>query len=75
MGMGARFEERVNLAIEREAKRVWEQRLRASQADIAACEAELKQRKELIAGLEKTLARRKAVATARAADFKKPRPR
>ena len=61
---GRRFEERMNLAIEREMKRVWQARLRSRKADIAACEAELKQRKEAIAALEALLEERKEAAAA-----------
>lgn len=64
---GPRFERRVNLFIEREAKRVIEARLKRNKMDIGECETELKQRKKLIVALEAALKRRKtAVANVQA---------
>jgi hypothetical protein len=61
-GYGRHFEERINRAIERETKRVWEAKLKNSKADISACEAEVKQRKEALAKLEAALEKRKTIA-------------
>jgi hypothetical protein len=71
---GRAFEERVNLLIEREAKRISEAKLKRNTLDIRACEAELKQRKELIEALETALQRRKAAAVNWEANLKNWRP-
>jgi hypothetical protein len=71
---GFRFEERVNLFIEREAKRVFEARLKRNKVDVRACEAELKQRKELIGALEAALKRRKAAVINGEANLKNWKP-
>jgi uncharacterized protein DUF6968 len=69
-GYGPRFEARVNLHIEREMSRIWKTRLKNRKADIAACEAEVKQRRMILAGLESMLVRRKAFAADWEAELK-----
>jgi hypothetical protein len=71
---GRQFEARINLVIEREAKRVWKRRLKARKADLAEHETELKQREEVIAALRSTLERQKAVANNWDEDLKKWKP-
>jgi phage baseplate assembly protein W len=60
-GMGPRFEQRIDIALERESRRVWEARFKNRKADIDACEKELKQRGKILAGLQASLERRKTV--------------
>jgi hypothetical protein len=71
---GPRFEARVNLAIERESKRYFQRILKTRKANIAAFEAEVRQRREVLAMLETALERRKAGAAAWEANLKKWRP-
>jgi hypothetical protein len=61
MGMGPRFEQRIEIALERESRRVWEARFKNRKADVEACDAELKQRRNILAGMQVSLERRKAV--------------
>jgi len=74
MHQGPRFEARVNLAIERESKRYFQGILKTRKANIAAFEAEVGQRREVLAMLETALERRKAGAAAWEANLKKWRP-
>lgn len=60
-GMGRRFEQRVELALERESRRVWQGRFKNRKADIDACEEELKQRNKILVGLQAALETRKAI--------------
>ena len=59
MFQGPRFEARVNLAIEREFKRNSQSLLRNRKANFSAFEAEVKERRELLAVQEETLAKLK----------------
>lgn len=68
---GPRFEARINLAIERESKRYYQRILNGRKADIAALEAEVEQRRELLGILENRLKSRKAGAAKWEADLKK----
>jgi hypothetical protein len=71
---GPRFEARVNLAIERESKRDFQRILKTRKANIGEFEAEIRQRREVLAMLESALERRKAGAAAWEADLKKWKP-
>ena len=71
---GPRFEARVNLAIERESKRDWQRILKTRKANIAAFEAEIRERREVLAMLEAALERRKVAAAAWEGDLKKWKP-
>lgn len=71
---GPHFEARVNLAIERESKRDFQRILKTRKANIAAFEAEIGERREVLAMLESALERRKAGAAAWEADLKKWKP-
>ena len=57
---GPRLEARVNVAIEREYKGYYQRILRNRKANIAAFEAEVKERRDTLVLLENLLARRKA---------------
>jgi uncharacterized protein DUF6968 len=57
---GPRFEARINLAIERESKRYYQRILNGRKADLAALEAEVEQRRELLGILENRLRSREA---------------
>lgn len=74
MHQGPRFEARVNLAIERESKRYFQGRLKTRKANIAAFEAEIRQRREVLGMLEAVLERRKAGVAAWEDDLKKWKP-
>ena len=71
---GPRFEARVNLAIERESKRDYQRILKTRKANIAAFEAEIRERREVLAMLEAALERRKAGTATWEADLKKWKP-
>jgi hypothetical protein len=60
-GMGPRFEQRIDIALESESRRVWEARFKNRKADTDACEKELEQRGKILAGMHGALERRKAV--------------
>lgn len=62
-GMGPRFEQLVELAIDRESRLVWDARFKNRKVDLYACEGELRQRNEILVGLQAALERRKAVLT------------
>ncbi len=64
----------MNLAIERESKRYFQRILKTRKANIAAFEAEVRQRREVLAMLETALERRKAGAAAWEANLKKWKP-
>lgn len=72
--LGPLAEARINVAVEREAKRFFQRILDSRKANIAAYEAELKERREVLAVMEAALARRKAGAAAWQADLKKWKP-
>ena len=67
---GPRFEARVNQAIERESKSYYQRILKTRKANIAAFEAEIRQRREVLAMLEAALEKRKAGAAAWEGDLK-----
>ena len=71
---GPRFEARINLAIERESKRYYQRILNGRKADIAALEAEVEQRRELLGILENRLKSRKAGAAKWQAHLKEWKP-
>jgi len=71
MHMGPRFEARINLAIERESKRHYQTMLSSRKANVAAFEAEVKERREALAALEAALTRRKAQASQWEAELNK----
>ncbi len=60
MWFGARAEARVNRAVEREMARRLKDRLRATKEEIDASEAELKERKKILADWERALRKRKS---------------
>jgi hypothetical protein len=55
--LGPIFEARVNLAIERESKRYYQRKLKTRKVNIAAFEADLIQRREVLTALEDALKR------------------
>lgn len=59
---GPQYEARINMAIERENKRYFEDRLKTRTSNIKAFEAEVKARREVLSILEAALERRKARA-------------
>lgn len=71
---GPRFEARINLAIERESKRYYEGVLKRRKANITEFEAEVKQRREVLAVLEAALERRKAAVADWEIELKKWKP-
>jgi hypothetical protein len=71
---GPLAEARINVAIEREAKRFFQRILNSRKGNIAAYEAELRERSEVIAIMQAALARRKAGATEWQANLKKWKP-
>ena len=71
---GPRFEARVNQAIERESKSYYQRILKTRKANIAAFEAEIRQRREVLAMLEAALEKRTAGAAAWEGDLKKWKP-
>jgi hypothetical protein len=71
---GPRFEARVNLAIERESKRYFRRILENRKTNIAALDAEVKQRRETLATLEIEVERRKARAADWESHLKKWKP-
>ena len=71
---GPRFEARVNVAIERESKRYFQSILSNRKANIAAFEAEVKERRETLLLLEDILAKRKASAAEWGAELRKWKP-
>ena len=72
--LGPLAEARINIAIERESKRNFLRILKSRKANIAAFEGELKERRETLAILEQSLARRKAGAAAWQSDLRKWNP-
>jgi phage baseplate assembly protein W len=60
-GMGPRFDQRIEIAIERESRRVWEARFKDRKADTDAFGKELEQRGKILAGMQASLERRKIV--------------
>jgi len=60
-GMGPRFEQRIDIALERESRRVWEARFKDRKADTDAFEKELEQRRKILEGMQASLERRKIV--------------
>ena len=71
MHMGPRFEARINLAIERESKRYYQRIPINRKPNIAAFEAEVKERRETLAVLEEAMERRKKRSAAWEAELKK----
>lgn len=71
---GRLAEARINIAIERESKRFFQRTLNRRKVDIAACEAEVKKRREVLEILEDALKTRKARAAQWQADLKKWNP-
>jgi hypothetical protein len=59
--MGPRFDQRIEIAIERESRRVWEARFKDRKADTDAFEKELEQRGKILAGMQASLERRKTL--------------
>jgi hypothetical protein len=74
MHLGPLAEARINIAIERESKRYFQRRLIGRKANIAAFEAEVRERREVLAILEQLLARRKAGAAAWQSDLRRWKP-
>lgn len=72
--LGPLAEARINVAIERETKRRFQRILNGRKANIAAFEAEVKERREVLASLEESLARRKAGAAEWQSDLRKWKP-
>ena len=60
-GMGPRFEQRIDIALERESRRVWEARFKDRKANTDAFEKELEQRRKILAGMQASLERRKSL--------------
>ena len=60
--LGPLTESRINIAIERESKRYYQRMLNSRRANIAALEAEVKERREVLTVLERSLQRRKTLA-------------
>jgi len=60
-GMGPRFEQRIEIALERESRRVWEARFKDRKADTDVFERQLEQRAKILAGMQASLERRKTV--------------
>lgn len=72
--LGPLAEARINVAIERESKRFFQRVLNGRKANISAYEAEVRERREVLAVMEAALARRKAGAASWQADLKKWKP-
>jgi uncharacterized protein (DUF433 family) len=62
--LGPLAEARINVAIERESKRFFQRVLNGRKANISAYEAEVRERREVLAVMEAALARRKASSVA-----------
>jgi hypothetical protein len=75
MFRGPRFEARINLAIERESKRYYQTILDNRKMNIAAFDAEVKQRREILNALEGRLARLKMRADDWQAELKEWKPK
>jgi hypothetical protein len=71
---GPRFEARLNRMIEYQAKRFWESKLKGRQANLAALEADVKLRKDILIRLEAALERRKKATANWAAELKDWKP-
>jgi hypothetical protein len=71
---GRAFEERVNLFIERDAKRILEAGVRRRRVDIRRWEHELKKRKNLLAAMEAAIERSKAALTRREENLRNWQP-
>ena len=69
--LGPLAEARINIAIQHEARRYFQRILNGRKATIDAFEAEVKERREVLANLEQGLTRRKAGAAARQSDLRK----
>jgi hypothetical protein len=61
IGMGPRFDQRIEIALERESRRVWEARFKDRKADTDAFEKELEQRRKILEGMQASLERRKTL--------------
>jgi len=61
IGMGPRFDQHIEIAIERGSRRVWETRFKDRKADTDAFEKELEQRRQILEGMQASLERRKIV--------------
>jgi hypothetical protein len=72
--LGPLAETRINIAIEREGKRYFQLILNGRKTNIAAWDAELKERREVLAVLEAALAKRKAYAAEWQAELTKWKP-
>jgi hypothetical protein len=71
---GPLVEAHINIAIERESKRYYQRILNGRKANIAAFEAEVNERREVLAILEQSLARRKAGTATWQSDLRKWKP-
>jgi len=60
-GWAPRFEQRIDIALERESRRVWEARFKDRKANTDAFEKELEQRRKILAGMQASLERRKSL--------------
>jgi len=72
--LGPLVEARINVAVEREFKRYYQRILNRRKANIDAFEAEIKQRREVLEVLERSLEGRRAAAAAWQANLTKWKP-